>query len=349
MSSSTPQSPHFTETKQETKRALFVRLDRIGDLVLTLPTEEAFETAKVDWWIPPGLSFITHSANPARHAREVGRKLDWSIFTSLVREIRRQKYHLAVVFHAPWWVGFALWLARVPLRVGVRSQWHSFLFFNRGVRQKRSRAEHSELEYNYRLIESGLGLSHGALPRSSLKLESKKPELLSRLDLTPLSYTVVHPGMGGSALNWPSEKYAELIERLKEFGKVVITGTASDEAFLGPLRERLSKQEHVVWLDGKLKGDELISVLGQARAIIAPSTGVLHLAASTGRPTVGIFSPVRVQHPKRWGPQGAKTSVAIPQVNCPGELTCLGEVCPHFNCMETITPQSVLESLKVFF
>jgi ADP-heptose:LPS heptosyltransferase len=341
MSSSTPRSPF--------SRALFVRLDRIGDLVLTLPVEEAFPGAEVDWWIPPGLSFVTLSAQPPRRAREVAREFGWTEFAGLIREIRRRKYDLAVVFHAPWWVGLALWLARVPVRVGVRSQWHSFLFFNRGVRQKRSRAEHSELEYNYRLIESGLGLPIGALPRNSLRLAAGTTDVLNKFRLQSLSYTVVHPGMGGSALNWPSEKYVELIKSLSDFGTVAITGTPSDEPFLKPLRERLSDQTHVIWLDGKLKGDELITVLSQARAIVAPSTGVLHLAASTGRPTIGIFSPVRVQHPRRWGPQGAKTGVVLPQVDCPGELTCLGPQCPHYNCMEAITPQSVLESLRAFF
>src|SRR4051812_16794654 len=128
-------------------RALFVRLDRIGDLVLTLPVEQKLDLLSVHWWIPYGLGFVTKSAKPARNTKEIRSSLSISEFFGLLKQVRADKYSAAVVFHAPWWVGFMLWLARIPIRVGVRSQWHSFLFFNRGVRQKRSRADASELEF----------------------------------------------------------------------------------------------------------------------------------------------------------------------------------------------------------
>ena len=330
------------------RRALFIRLDRIGDLVLSLPTDQALNIETVDWWIPRGLSFVTEHAQPLRKSREFGKTLSLLEAWKLARTVRQNAYDLAVVFHAPWWAGFVLWLAGVPVRVGVRSQWHSFLFFNRGVRQKRSRAECSELEYNFRLLEEGLGLASGSLPRSSLKLTAKT----GRPAAAPSGeYYVVHPGMSGSALNWSTESYAQLIERLDR--PVVITGTAADEAFLGPLRERLrrldvavdddvsvdvgeqAKRPEIFWLDGKLTGAELIGLLAHARAVIAPSTGVMHLAASTGVPTLGIFSNVLVQRALRWGPHGARTAVVEPPYDCPAE-----------ECMARISVDQVLAKLR---
>ncbi len=326
--------------KDQASPTLFVRLDRIGDLVLSLPVDESFDRAS--WWIPKGLKFVTDNAEPKRNAKEVARKISARNFWKLFRETKRENFQTAVVFHAPWWVGLLLFLARIPVRVGVRSQWHSFLFFNRGVRQKRSRAEHSELEYNFLLAEAGLGHS---LPRTSLQLRSAENEVLPRYDLAPGTYSVVHPGMGGSALNWPIENYEGLVRELVSREKVAITGTPADEPYVAPLRERLRDLPNVVWLDGKLKGPELISVLANARTVTAPSTGVLHLAASTGVPTLGLFSPVRVQQPKRWGPQGARTKTLMPQVECPGEMSCLGPACPLFDCMKRITVSDAVQAL----
>lgn len=316
------------------RRALFVRLDRIGDLVLTLPTDNSLNIDTVDWWIPRGLSFVTEHAQPPRNSREFSKSLRLREAWNLASFVRKNSYDLAVVFHAPWWAGFVLWLAGVRVRIGVRSQWHSFLFFNRGVRQKRSRAECSELEYNFRLLEEGLGLVRGTLPRSSLVMRAKT----GRPSQAPSgAYYVVHPGMSGSALNWSTESYASLIERLD--APVVITGTAADEAFLAPLRARLARSAagapNVTWLDGKLSGAELISVLQNARAVIAPSTGVMHLAASTGVPTVGIFSNVLVQRALRWGPQGPRTAVVEPPYDCPAE-----------DCMSKISVDQVLAKLR---
>ena len=333
----------------QNKRLLFIRLDRIGDLVLTLPVDSAVAGADVDWWVPQRLGFVPMLAQPRRKAREVSRQISWSGFFALVDEVRAADYDAAVVFHAPWWVSFLLLLARVPIRAGVRSQWHSYLFLNRAVRQKRSLAEFSELEYAYRLVERVFGIQHAK--RLSLKLHgveaAARASLLSQIQLDDRGYYVVHPGMGGSALNWPTAHYATLIRELAREAPVVITGTEADEPYLAPLRELLSEERNVVCLEGRLGGPELVTILDGARAIFAPSTGVLHLAASTGRPTIGLFSPVRVQHPKRWGPQGDRVVSLVPDVVCPGERKCLGAICPHYDCMVRITPEQVLVQSRV--
>lgn len=334
-------------TSQSPLKILFVRLDRIGDLVLSLPVDEAFSSAKAHWWIPQGLQFVADHARPRRDARELPKKIGVAAFFRLLQETRKRRYDRAVVFHAPWWVGCLLWLAGIPIRVGVRSQWHSFLFFNRGVRQKRSRAETSELEYNYRLVEEGFRISE--LERRTLKLEGHVPpgeeaNFLAKFGLRPGGYSVVHPGMGASARNWPTERYAELIQRLPD-DFIVVTGTAADDTYLKPLKMLLDSPK-IVWLNERLKGPELLTVLACARTVTAPSTGVLHLAASTGVQTLGIFSPVRVQRPRRWGPQGPKTNVLTPNVECPGELECLGPACPKFDCMPLIAVDSALRSLN---
>lgn len=332
------------------ERVLLVRLDRIGDLVMTMPVDQVLGAAWVQWWVPKGLGFVASNAKPRRRAKEISRNIGVKGFFELLGEIRNENYDAAVVFHAPWWVSLLLWLAGVPLRIGVKSQWHSFLFLNRAVRQKRSRAEASELEYNFRLLEEGLNTPVGTLTRANLRLETElksdaKKQLLFKHGLSWGAYFVVHPGMGGSALNWPTSYYAELIAKLSNVAPVAITGTATDEKFLAPLKETLKDDSSVVWMDGKLTGSELIAVLSGAVHVYAPSTGVLHLAASTGRPTVGIYSPVRVQHPKRWGPQGSAVATLIPKVECPGQMFCLGTECKHFDCMKTVTPQMAFDSL----
>jgi heptosyltransferase I len=331
------------------RKALLVRLDRIGDLVLTLPVDHhrVFAGAEVQWWIPKGLGFITSAATPRRQAIEVEKNFSWATMNQLWRHLRRERYDIAVVFHAPWWIALLLWLARVPVRVGPRSQWHSFLFFNKGVRQKRSQAVHHEMEYNFKLVESALAReSRTADVRHplSLKPDPASPTL-ANFSLKKDGYIVVHPGMGGSALNWPVERYAELINRLSESQTIVVTGTSADQPYLEPVRRAVGTNTKVVWLDGRLNGTELLAVLNGARAVVAPSTGVLHLAASCGVRTVGIFSPVPVQSVTRWGPKGPNAGSVFPSVNCPGHFSCLGPACALYNCMNRISVEEVCQRL----
>lgn len=338
-------SPH------ELKRVLFIRLDRIGDLVVTLPVDHGFTASEVQWWISPGLRFITEAANPPRTAIETPRAFSFRAALKAWRELRRFRPEAAIAFHAPWWIGLVLWLARVPVRVGPRSQWHSFLFFNRGVRQRRSQSTMHEFEYNVRLVEDGLKAPRDSIERRPLALRSSLPReakdlLLERHRLRPGDYFVVHPGMAGSALNWPPAKWIELIRKLSHTAPVAITGTAADELSLAPLRPKLVGNPAVRWLDGKLSAPELLAVLASARAVAAPSTGVAHLAAALGRNTISIYSPVLVQAPRRWAPLGRSVRTLMPEVRCPARLSCLGESCALWNCMERVEVTAGLSAMR---
>jgi ADP-heptose:LPS heptosyltransferase len=178
-----------------------------------------------------------------------------------------------------------------------------------------------------------------------LKLQAKPDAaLLTHWQIQAQGFAVVHPGMFGSALNWPSEHYQNLLQELTAKIPVVITGTADDERFLTSLRE-CSTHPQIRWAVGKLTLTELLSILGSAQFVIAPSTGVLHLAASLGTACVGIYSPVRVHHPRRWGPRGPNARFVLPDVECPATLQCLGPVCVHYNCMTKISVTQVLKGL----
>ncbi|CAN5396006.1 glycosyltransferase family 9 protein [soil metagenome] len=322
---------------------LFIRMDRIGDLVLSLAADSVFESP-VDWWIAPNTGFIADHAAPRRRVREMKIKIQYSEFKHLLRELKSRAYKTAILFHAPWWVSPLLWLARIPNRVGVKSQWHTFLFLNKGVRQKRSLAEVSEYEYNLRLVEAGLGLAEGEASREPLHLgidPKWQEETLGDHGLALRKYSVVHPGMSGSARNWPTSHYISWIQEAAQTEKIVITGTASDEPILEPIRQALAGTQNVVWLEGKLSGPMLLHILAGARVVLAPSTGVVHLAASLGRPVIGIYSPVKVQHPRRWGPLGEAVQVLVPDVECPGKKACLGAQCPQYDCMNRISLESV--------
>jgi len=67
----------------------------------------------------------------------------------------------------------------------------------------------------------------------------------------------------------------------------------------------------VRWLVSELTTAELLDVLAQAKSVVAPSTGVLHLAASLGTPALGLYSPRIVEHPRRWAPKAS-----MPPTSC---------------------------------
>jgi ADP-heptose:LPS heptosyltransferase len=302
---------------------VLVRMDKIGDLVVSLPVDEhpVFAGRRVHWFISKGLSFVTEQAQPKRTAHEFKRRFSPFEFWRMLTWLREQRPQTVVLLHSPWWVSFAAWLAGVPERMGRLSQWHSFLWLNIPIRQKRSASDRHESDFNFDLVEYGfnhLGVRRadnlGLLKRTFLRLTPPNPfATLAARGLKTRSYRVVHPGMGGSALNWPTDSFRELIERLSHETPVVITGTKADRKYLEGLKS-LTETHDVRWLVNELKPMELLDLLSQARSVIGPSTGVLHLSASLGTPTVGIYSPRKVEHPRRWGPKGLQVTALLPPV-----------------------------------
>lgn len=298
------------------KKILLIRLDKIGDLVCTMCVDQipAMQDFDAHWVIAKGLSFIPDHAWPRRNFSEFAK--DEKAFESFYNFVKDLKPDIAVSFQCPWWINYALWKARVPVRAGVRSQWHSYLFLNKGLRQKRSRSIKHEADYNRELLEYALGVKSNSDQKISLtpilKLKAKEnPELLARDSLIAQKYVVVHPGMAGSALNWPSREYIQYIERLLPNEKIVLTGTTADELWLKDLKKAFDKNPQVVSLQNKLSAPELLTILEKAKGVLVPSTGVAHLAASLGTRVIALYSPLRVQHPIRWAARGEHVQIFL--------------------------------------
>lgn len=326
---------------------LLVRMDKLGDLVLSLPVDEhpAVAGQKVHWFITKGLSFVTEQAAPKRIATEFKRSFSVFEFVRMVKWLKKNRPQTVVLLHNPWWVSFAMWMVGVPERIGRKSQWHSFLFLNVGIRQKRSTADRHESDYNFDLVEFGfnhLGVrrTHNLSGRKRTFLRLMAPNPFGTLEARGLKvrgYRVVHPGMAGSALNWPQGNYLALIRQLAQEMPVLITGTKADQKYLTGLAGARDIPG-VRWMVDELRPSELLDLLSQAASVIAPSTGVVHLAASLGTPVLGLYSPRKVENPRRWGPKGLYANYLVPPVQEANNFAP--------DVMAQITTEKVLETIR---
>ncbi|MCM2353992.1 MAG: glycosyltransferase family 9 protein [Pseudobdellovibrio sp.] len=314
------------------KKIVLIRLDKIGDLICTLPTDQVLDQSAHDvtWVVQKGMGNIVNFGEKKRKFIELDKSKpeeSRKIFAKLLEE---NNFDYAVSFQCPWWINYELFKARIRHRIGVLSQWHSFLFLNEGVRQKRSRAIKHEFEYNLELVEKITGpLTQNP---KEIYFKFKKPQSTATLEKFGLSpnYIVVHPGMMGSALNWPQQKYIEYIDKQIKLNRlIVITGTDADEPYLDQIKKVYLNHSQVKWLQSKLNFSELLEILNYSEKIIAPSTGVAHIAASLDKEVHAIFSHIRVHHPIRWSPRGKNIHIYLPKVANP-------ETCDHSDCMTKI-------------
>ncbi|NIT37417.1 MAG: hypothetical protein GTN49_13125 [candidate division Zixibacteria bacterium] len=266
----------------------------------------------------------------------------WRGFRRATAAVRAAGFDAAVVVHPDFVDTLVVWCAGVGVRVGNGYRAYSILY-NRRVLLHRSPSTRHEIEYNLKYLE-GLGLTVPAevpAPRLEVTGEDRAAAraLLARRGVGGEGYVVVHPGSGGSSLNWSPRHYRSLAAELGKGlgGAVVVTG-AAEEAELASYVAGEGAGRVAVAGDTPLGA--LLGLLAGARLFVSANTGPMHVAAAVGTPTLSLFSPLRSGSPTRWGPRGNVAAVVVPSgyacARCPGER------CQHFNCMEAITVEEVL-------
>lgn len=114
-------------------------------------------------------------------------------------------------------------------------------------------------------------------------------------------YLAIHPGSGSAAKNWPIERWVALCEWLKAEQRVellIVTGEADSRA--GDLLARFGSCAR------NLPLLELAAKLSACRLFLGHDSGVSHLAAACGAPSVLLFGPT---DPAVWAPSAPHVSV----------------------------------------
>jgi hypothetical protein len=147
---------------------------------------------------------------------------------------------------------------------------------------------------------------------------------------------LIHPGSGSRKKNWLVSHFIRLGELLAREGlsPTYILGPAErdleTEIYLekGPVRECLSLENL----------PETVGLLRASGGFIGNDSGLAHLAAFIGVPTVAIFGP---SSPERWRPLGRAATIVKSPLACSPCFETDPERCTDRACLLSIAPESV--------
>lgn len=278
------------------------RCDRIGDLVLSLPSLallkksgfryrvlhcSAYAADIAEWALHNGLCediWIAGSVAPRRLAS--GAREAWGLCLHLSRESTQA-------------------FKSIGLRqtLGPRTKLWALWNLSHSIAQHRSRVEKSEMEYNLDLVRALVRQVGG---------ESVDFEGLAALQV-PTTWVAPRPSPDlvivasnrGSARDWPLGRYLEKAREALDAGRSVdllLSGDDATEKKAALSAERGLERLGVVGSFARVR--ELVAYLAGAKEVISSSTGPLHIAHAAGVPVVGIYPRERVQSFDRWRPHG---------------------------------------------
>ena len=157
----------------------------------------------------------------------------------------------------------------------------------------------------------------------------------------PGSYTIVHAGAQLPSRRWPVERFAEVASRLAERGEtVVLTGTADEAELVAALSAAIPYA--VVNLAGRTTLWMLGALVENAAQIVCNDTGLSHIAAALGTPSVVVSSGSDVE---RWGPLDRNRHCVLWQpMSC---RPCSHVTCPiGHGCALAISAAEVMQAVS---
>ena len=110
-------------------------------------------------------------------------------------------------------------------------------------------------------------------------------------------------GYSAADLRWDVERHAHLANQLahRHGAGIVLLGGQEDRALTDELLLDL-EADHLD-LVGQLSVSEAAAVVARCDLVVAADTPVLHMAAATGTPSIGVFGPTDGRRRGPWGPE----------------------------------------------
>jgi heptosyltransferase-2 len=258
---------------------------------------------------------------------------------ALVRELRAWRPDEALVLPPSFSSALFAWRTGAPVRVGYRQEWRGPLLTRALARPPRGDLH---LSREYLALGETLGVRGGPVPDLVPESQAveRRHDLLARLGVTARSLALLGPGAKyGPAKRWALERFIELGRRLAAQGRqVLVCGAATERGLCEQAAAGIGSTARSV--AGETDLDLQAALCAAAAVVVSNDSGLAHLAAAAGAPTIVIFgstssawtaplgSRVRiVQHPPPCAPCFQRTCRIGYRCLAAVEVTEVARVC----------------------
>jgi lipopolysaccharide heptosyltransferase II len=351
----------------EPKRILVVKLCCLGDILFATPVVRALKAR----WPHAHLAYMV--SNYCRDLVAADPRVDEIIeFNAydpgsipvklarawpVARQLRRERFDLAVILHRSPLAGLLAAAGRIPVRVGFDWEGEGFSL----THPVPFRPDAHEIDRNLDCLQT-LGLkvtdtrtelipSPAAEAAAGVFLKTIGAESEGRPLIAIFPAGGVNPGTVMVTKRWTVAGYREVCEQLsRRFGaRLLLVGSRDDAAVGDELAAGWAEAQPLIRAEGQTPLMVLAAMLRRCALFIGGDSGPLHMAAAVGTPTVSLFGPT---DPRLLAPRGEAHRVLFKSPDCApcynpitvrqGRVT----VCRQGNliCLQSLTPAEVLDA-----
>jgi lipopolysaccharide heptosyltransferase II len=339
---------------------LCVRLDQLGDVLMTTPAIRALK----EFGSGRRITLLT-STGGAAVARLVPEVDDILVYDSpwmkatvprgdsgpdleMIERLRAGAFDAAAIFtvysQTPLPAAMLCYLAGIPLRLAhcrenpyqLLTDWVRETEPESGVRHEVRRQLDLVEAVGARTLDDRLSL------RPTDEAIAQVAAILDGLGLAKARrWAVIHPGASAPSRRYSPEGFAEAARRLvrEEGFRVVFTGSPGEIELVESIRSTMNAPSDS--LAGRLDLGGLAAFISRAPVLIVNNTGPAHIAAAVGTPVVDLYALTNMQHT----PWAVPSRVLYHDVPC---KPCYKSVCPmgHHDCLRLVPPEAVVRAAR---
>jgi lipopolysaccharide heptosyltransferase II len=359
--------PKLTPANPDIRRILVVRVDLIGDVVLSLPAvralRRAYPHAAVDMLVLKSSAgvlaaeadvsrVLTFDPYIWRKPLEMLNPATWREARALFGALRASRYDLGISISGDI-ASILTRLSGARRRIGYAGEAYPFLLTDR-VPGARYRVHQHEVRYVQALARAAGGivapgdelLALSVVPQATVEIDGRLRQARSRLGVQgPL--VAIHVGArNGQAKRWPTEHIAALAGRLVHEldALVVLTGAPNEESLAHYVLRHADAP--LLNLVGKTSVPELVAVLAASDLLVTGDSGPMHIACALPTPVVALHGPT---DPGLSGPTAPDAIVLRRDLWCaPCYDASATADCRFGNpvCMKTLSPDLVFAAAR---
>jgi heptosyltransferase-2 len=259
--------------------------------------------------------------------------------------IRNNGYDLSILFQNAFEAAFLAYLGGITFRVGYSGDGRGFLLTHRIVKTEEVLKVH-QVEYYLSLLKA---MGWGGMSRephlyAAQEDTEKAGSLLHAKGIMKGDYVIgLSPGaLFGEAKRWPADRFARIGDWAAERwnAKVLVLGSGNETDICEVLCTSMVHEPYN--LCGQTSLGVAIGLVRHCSFFVTNDSGLMHVAAALGVPTLAIFGSTDTV---ATGPRGPKTRIVKHEIEC---APCLKPECPtDFRCMLSIEPEEVWDEMEI--
>ncbi|HHE37707.1 MAG TPA: lipopolysaccharide heptosyltransferase family protein, partial [Candidatus Cloacimonetes bacterium] len=308
-------------------RIIISRTDKIGDLVLSIPSLKMVRNIFPDSYITVLVRNYNYEIIKNLPYIDETIRVDNYELTELAKYLKQQNPKYFISLFSDKKTGYLARKSKAKYRIGPFSKWHSYFSYNKGIRQNRSKSIKNEAEYNLDLIKviDKKKFENKFELDTHIYIEKKYLQKAQNILGNKVGKTVlIHPFYGNSGKNLSYEQYRKIIFELLEKSdhSIIISGHKSDEETMRKYFSPLKSDRVRIFInhDSILY---LAAIIQKSDIFVGSSTGPTHIAGSLQKPIVAFYSPIKAKSIIRWGVfNNPEVSYFGNRMNCPEKYGC---------------------------